>query len=674
MVGLVVLGAVFALRARSIAATMPYPVHIDEPYLTEPAGRVLTHGDWNPHFFMYPSLPIYVTAGAFSAGYLSAASHGEVKSTQDVGRVGYPFYRQARVVWPAKILFVLFSLVAAAAAAWVAFRLSGEPALLALVPAVLALSPTHHRFAWSYLNVNVMGDALVWLTLAFLLSRLEDRGFGAKAILPGLLVGATTATKYNFGSLALPALVAIAWRGGERRITKALVLCGVAAATFLLTVPYSWLDPPAFLTDLGKIMGIYQDGFVNNEAQPGLPHLLLNLRKVIVDSGWLTLPLALAGSWSLLRKAPACTGLVLSFPILLLVHMSLQKAHFVRNLLSLFPLYALLVATGLVVVFRTLGKLVAARAPGHRLASWAPLVVVTLLGLAVLPLSRAAAEWQVTPDSRKIAIAWLLENLPPKSLVIAAEELSIDLRPLTKAGHTVKRLPFRQETPSSLLARLAEPGPRAVVLYPIFGAGHWDHTVTAANLPLAEELNRLRGRLVPLQEFGGGEVSVIFEHVLAGDPRFLAGRLELSEAERAGLGDPRAVPLASFAAGVGDGNSLGENELALFGSAPARSTPVDLTAGRWRLVLLARGTEAKGKPARLRLRLGDRVLGVASLRPHLREEIFEFDLPADVTAPLELAVTNDRAEKRPDGSLADRNAYLRSIHLFSLGAPGATPH
>lgn len=671
--GLVVLVAVFALRVHSIAATMPYPVHIDEPYLTEPAGRVLTDGDWNPHFFMYPSLPIYVTAGAFSAGYLSAASHGEVKSTQEVGRVGYPFYRQDRVVWPAKLLFVLFSVLAMAGAAWVAFRLSGEPALLALVPAVLALSPSHHKFSWSYMNVNVMGDALVWLTLVFLLVKLEHRGFGAKAIFPGLLVGATFATKYNFGSLVVPALLVIAWRGGERRVAKAFTLCGVAAATFLVTVPYSWLDVPAFLNDLGKIMGIYQEGFVNNQAEPGLPHLLLNLRKVIEDLGWPTLPVALVGLWSLLRKAPGHTGLVLSFPFLLLVHMSLQKAHFLRNLLSLFPLYSLLVAAGLVFALRGLQRLMVARAPEHRLAAWAPLALVTVLAVGILPLAQARAEWQVKLDSRRVAVDWMLENLPPKSHLVAAEELSIDLRPLTEAGHTASRLPFRQETPSSLLARLAKPGPNVVVLFPVFGARHWDEAVTAAYQPIAEELNRLRNLLVPLKQFGDGEVSVIFEHVLAGHPQFLVARLELSEAERAGLGNPQKVPLTSFEGTVGEGNRLGPDELALYSSAPARSTPVALTAGRWRLVLLARGTEAKGKPARLRLRLGDRVLGVVSLRPHLREEIFEFDLPADTTAPVELEVTNDRIEKLADGTLADRNAYLRSLHLFSLGAATGGP-
>ena len=664
-----ILCLVLVLRLHAIAAAMPYPIHIDEPLLTEPAGRVLTDGDWNPHFFMYPSLPVYVTAGAFGAGYLSAASHGEVQSTRDIGRVGYPYYRQPRVVWPAKILFVLFSLTAAACAAWVAYRLTGEPALLALVPAILALSSAHHTMAWSYLNVNVMGDALVWGTLAFVLARLDDPSWYAKSIVPGLLLGATTATKYNFASIALPALLALAFRGGSARWSKALVLVAVAAATFVAAVPYAVLDTPAFLTDLGKIMGIYQDGFVNNEAEPGLPHLLLNLRKLVVDQGWLTLPFAFAGLWSLIRRQPRRTALVTVFPLALLAHMSLQKAHFVRNLLSLFPLYALLVATGLIVAYRALGHWLAARPLTGPWLRFAPVAVVTLAALVTLPVTRPLAAWSVTLDSRKVAVSWMLDHLPPRSTLLSAEELSIDLRPLAKAGHKIRRLKFRDETPSSLLSRLADAGEGVVVLYPVFGAGHWDEAVRAVNRPLAEELNRLRNRLRPLAEFGDGPVSVVFHHVLAGSPQFVVGRLDLSADERAGIAHPRAVPLESFTASDG-GAQLAEGDLAVFGAEAARSTPIELAAGRWRLVALARGTEVRGKTARLRFTFGGRVLGTTQTRLHLREEILDFELAEDTEAPLEVSLVNDRAERRPDGSFEDRNAYLRSIQLFSLGPPG----
>lgn len=669
---LLVLGLVFGLRVRAIATTMPYPNHVDEPLLTEPAGRILTDGDWNPHFFMYPSLPIYVTAGAFAAGYLSAASHGEVHSTKDIGRVGYPFYRQARVMWPAKILFVLFSLVAAAGAAWVAYRLAGEPALLPLVPAVLALSDSHDKLSWTYLNVNVMGDALVWSTLAFLLVRLGDSSFRAKAVIPGLLVGATAATKYNFASLALPALLAIAWRGGERKADKSLLLGALAAVTFLVTVPYSVLDTPAFLTDLGKIMGIYQEGFLNHESAPGLPHLLLNLRLLVTDLGWLTLPFALAGLWHLLRRAPGATALVLSFPLVLLLHMSLQKAHFLRNLLSLFPLYALLVATGIVVAYRALAAWLVGRTlrgrpvpPGG--PRFIPALVVTAAALVVLPFERPRADWYRPVDSRTAAIEWLQRHLPPHTTVIVPEELSIDLRSVAEAGHGIRRIPFRGETPSSLLARLAAAGEDAVVLYPLFGSDHWDVALAKANLAEAEELNRLRGKLTPLAEFGWGAVSVSFDYVVAGNPRFLIGRLELPAAERAGLGQPRAVPLESFG---GLGGAFQGGELSIFGAEPSRSAPLELAAGRWRLAVLARGTAARGKMARLRFKLGDRVIGAIVTRPSLREEILEFDLPGYTMAPLEISITNDRVESGPDGETLDRNAYLRSIQLFSLGSLG----
>lgn len=102
-----VLSAAMWLRLQVIEKSLPYPQHIDETFLSNNAANMLRTGDFNPHFFMYPGLPIYLTAAAMSYGYLDAANHLELKSTREIGSVNVPYYRHPRILRPARQLFAL---------------------------------------------------------------------------------------------------------------------------------------------------------------------------------------------------------------------------------------------------------------------------------------------------------------------------------------------------------------------------------------------------------------------------------------------------------------------------------------------------------------------------------------------------------------------------------------
>jgi hypothetical protein len=185
-----ILAAATGLRLETIEKSLPYPRHIDEPLLTEPAANMLKTGDFNPHFFMYPASPTYLTAIAYTGGFVSAATHGDLSHTAEIGHMGYPFYYQERLIRPAFLLFVFLTLLSFAGIGYVGYELarrsgSGSPALV-LGPLALYFSTTFYEYSQLYLNVNLFGDAFFWCLLVFLFWKLEDSSWNAKVLFPGL--------------------------------------------------------------------------------------------------------------------------------------------------------------------------------------------------------------------------------------------------------------------------------------------------------------------------------------------------------------------------------------------------------------------------------------------------------------------------------------------------------
>jgi len=68
------------VRLKIINGSLPYIGHTDEPALIKVPLRILKTGDFNPHTFIWPSLPYYITVASFVIGYLDSVSHGEIEN------------------------------------------------------------------------------------------------------------------------------------------------------------------------------------------------------------------------------------------------------------------------------------------------------------------------------------------------------------------------------------------------------------------------------------------------------------------------------------------------------------------------------------------------------------------------------------------------------------------
>jgi hypothetical protein len=668
-----VLAIAGVLRLTLIERAMPYPQHIDEFYLSENAVRMLQTGDFNPRFFMYGGLPIYLTAAAFTVGFVDAANHLELMTTDQIGDVGFPYYEHPRVVRPARWLFALISLLGLAALAWVARQIQGGNALWLLAPALLALSDLYFEQSQLYLNVNIVGTALGWLLIAVCLKLLPRDDWPAKVLVPGLLAGTVIACKYNFGAILVVPLLAIAASRAPQRLFKAVALVAVAGGAFLCCAPYTLLDFKGFLDDLGRITYQYREGFPSNEAEPGIGHFLLYLRQIAEDLSLFSIPFALLGLGVLWRRDRLRTAMVIAFPALLLWQMSTQKAHFLRNVVPFLPLWSLLTAVGLLAASAFLAlRLTAWRTnwPTRLRSALRPALLVAMVAI-VAPLAHPFA-WLETPlRSRQDAETWLIANAGKDETLIVAAELGLHPATLRDAGFEVEVISVRGLTPLTLLAAVGKFS-KTLVLLPRFTAIHWIEKLLENGRLEAAQLNALHDELETLATFGTQEVSVLFDYPTGGDPMFVVGRPRRSPAELGDLARGHHLLLAAFRGEYIEATPWGLHILA---QERVVSPEELLGPGTYRVLVNAIGTPAFGRYPVLRVRFGEQGIGSFRAETSPGEAIYDFQVATPTRAAFSLELTNDEIERDESGKvLGDRNVFVRSFYVHPLGdAPAPLP-
>lgn len=671
-------------RFRAIENGMPYPQHVDEFYLSEKAAAILETGDWNPHFFMYPGLPIYLTAGAMTYGYLDAANHLELRNTAEIGSVGYPYYEHPRVVRPARRLFALISILGMAALALLARDLAGrEPgpaglAALLLAPAWLALSSLYFDQSQNYLNVNILGSAAAWVTILLVVRWLPRRDWLAKAIWPGVLAGLVAACKYNFATIVLAPLLALHFYGEKgKRAGQACAMAAVLGTTFLVCAPYTLLDFKTFLDDLALITHIYRGGYFGHPESAAFgSHLLLTLREIQHDFGAGGTLFVLAGALWLFRRQPRRALVVTIFPVVLLLQMCSVPTHLMRNLVPFLPFWALCGALGLVAAAQWASAALASRKTRDRLPSLgrlpAPARAALALALLLMPALfflplRAPADWLATPlDSRQRATSWLIENAPKDRPLLVPSELGLHPGPFAEAGIPLKMLAWRSLTIPALLAELAE-NPDSLVLAPSMNSLHWDREVTEKGWQLVPRMDSLLAEIEPLQIFGSHKVSVNFDAPPGGDPLFAVGRPRRSVAELEQMAGGLLLLPRDFSGEKVQQQAPG---LAILEQEPVASREIELPAGAYRLSIDSLGSPAKDRYPVLRVRFGDLYLGRYVAGDGAELQNFDFVVEAPQRAELVFELINDEVERDAQGRIvADRNAWLRGAFLARQAPP-----
>ncbi len=504
---LVVLAAV-ALRLWHVAADLPDFLEEAIPFRFALDLWSWTGGptDWNPHFFNYPSLTLYLHFLLQKSGWIVAHAAGLARTPADwfLNYLADP----SGMVIPARIAHVAFDALAVGLTGLVAERLrrgAGVPAAL-----LAALSVTLLTTARSISTDTVMG-ALALGALERMLAW-RERGGARRLVTAVVLIGLATGAKYP----AALVLVPLAWVLWSRDRGRGLALwpwCVAGAlGVFLLTTPYALLDFTAFRRDFGFESLHVASGHLGQATGIGLPFHVRNLLRDLGPVG-----LALLGASAALMVPRTTRAVAVAVWLYLLVFLGpIASARFgaERYLVPVVPAAAALAAAAAL-------ELVARLAPRWRAAAAVVLLGGLLVPALVTGTRMAARGGRLTQvEARR----WLEANLSPRDLVV--EEAWGPGLPAVSARVVVETSPiFRAAGPEARRRYLERPWFHAVPL-PLFVAGRVSSrlqppggdAVDLEVFPAAVDLNEVvyDGRL-----FGGVDVVVTSSAVrgrFAADP------------------------------------------------------------------------------------------------------------------------------------------------------------
>lgn len=406
------------LRLWGLGFDLPNLYHRDEARYVSIPLNILKSGDFNPHFFNYPTLFFYLLAVAYALYFLFMASHGLLSNLNGltlpeqvlpgvVGRATMPSQ-----FWVGRGVVALCSVLTVLLVYWLARQAFGRRAGW-LAGLLLAVSPTHIRNSHFIApDVPMLLVSMACLCVAYLVL---TRGRRQDYVLAGLLAGLAISTKYNAYAVLVPLLLAHFFqRGGRIVVDTDLLLAGLACAVgFLVGTPYAILDLPAFLNGLAFEVRHYA-----TVGDPGTEY----------QNAWLwysSFLLRAEGILPLLAVCQAVRGIgarqrrtwfLLSYPLFSLLLVSSYAVKNDRTVLTIVPVLAILAGAALDWLIGLLQTRLGKASVPLIWTAGAALVLAALLppALNAVQIDQRLAQ----PDVRTVVTRWLEAALPSGSRIV----------------------------------------------------------------------------------------------------------------------------------------------------------------------------------------------------------------------------------------------------------------
>jgi 4-amino-4-deoxy-L-arabinose transferase-like glycosyltransferase len=437
-------GGALALRLFGISDNLPYINYPDEPAVADRALKILQTGDYNPHYFVYPSLYYYMQAGVYIVRFFALVSSGKIVNLE--GAQPVDFYLWGRILTAVLGTLTVPLVYFAGRRLYGGIYGNGYGKVVGLAGAAFVAASTVHIVYSQLITTDVPAaffTALAFVMIARLLpkkgssKRYEDgRQLGSnqgtyalvsydRYLAAGIAMGLALSTKYNSALVLLPFLLAhlyAAWEMPGRRLQAFLGarlwvgLAGMSAA-FLITTPFAIFDLPTFLDDVASVVTHYSAGHLGHEGED---NWLFYIRSFLSSDTIPTL-LTLVGVGLAFARHRWADIIVLSFPVAFYLSMSNYRVNFTRNLLPMLPFTSVLAALPLALAWQwAMNRKQSEISLGGRgriavssAATWGLAVVVAL---SVLPATGAALHRgyrQTQPDTRVKASVWLDLNTSP---------------------------------------------------------------------------------------------------------------------------------------------------------------------------------------------------------------------------------------------------------------------
>jgi len=413
------------LRFWALPQGVPFSLGVDEPEVMERAVRMMKTGDFNPHFFDYPTLYMYVQAVVAVCRFVFGAMGGLWSGLAQAPTE--EFY-----VWGRAVTAMLGT-----ATVWLVYRAGmrwgARTALLAAV--MIAVMPLHVRES-HYVLTDVPVTFLVMLT--FLLSlRAHERSTAWAFALAGAAAGLAGATKYNGVLAVLMPLLACVMTPATRpsRPVAMLWIIGGMLTAFFLAAPYTLIELPTFLNQFARLSGEYRAP--PTTAEPISQIYFKHLRNAFLWPGSAIVIAGLAlGLWRGVTGPERMKwALATMFPLVYFRFISNQNIIYGRYLLPLIPFLSILAAAAVVWSVGWMRQIGLPRRVRNVVTVGLTLAaIVPPASIAIRYDANAAKEW-----TAEQAYNWIRRELPAGTHIRLEGSLAIKLPASYKTSY-VKQL------------------------------------------------------------------------------------------------------------------------------------------------------------------------------------------------------------------------------------------
>jgi len=400
---------------------LPYFYEEDEAHHFNRTVEMVKSGDLNPHYFHKPSLHFYLRIPAIALSFLNEVREGRARKVDEIitrdpaGIGGYSFSSShPGIVKGARLVSVACGLVTILSVYAILLSLTGSR-LWSFYGAMLTLGSQLLFQYGAEVGVDIVTSACVLLCCAVAVWEERHAYSYVSRCISSVLAGLAIGSKYNSAPvLLIPfyAMVRCRCSSWPEAILKGLGVCLFVGLGFLCSTPYAISSLPLFLNQLAYEVWHYGiAGHEGHMSDPGISHFIQYLGDLsFVNFGIGPVAIGMLGLLYLGLKGEC---LVFLFPIVYLLYMSDQRAHFMRNMVVVVPFLGIGAAYALS----------ALSAAGHgKLLKYMVIAIGSLLIVESyyhLFISRMAGK--AIPESRSLAAYWLRSVEAEKGVRIALD-------------------------------------------------------------------------------------------------------------------------------------------------------------------------------------------------------------------------------------------------------------
>ena len=415
-----------AMRFPAIGFGLPFIWNPDEPTNVGTGALMVSHGTWNPHVFIYPSM-LYEVIATFGWGQQAIGGwHAHAGLTSE--NVGIAWTADPHLFIVLRVVTILLAIGACIVVWGLVSVLVKKWWVATLAALLLAVSPLMMQF-----DVTVTPDtyaafftAIGLLTAVLLLRRHSLRYYALAGVGVGLAAGA----KYNAALVAVAVIAAHFLGYGEEETTvkdasepvtpgrlaqtwsrhaRPLVLAGLAAGlAFVATTPGAIISPRQFFDQATEIARGYAT--IHRAGTSSSP--LLFYVSSYFDQGVIFIVLGVAGLFSLFGRWWRESIVLTIFTVCYVGLIGVQKTAYARDLLPALPALAILAGLGVATIAERLRPAITAKK-----WVWGIAVALALGGLVQPLITTARLPITLNQHPNVEAEAWINSHIPKGSII-----------------------------------------------------------------------------------------------------------------------------------------------------------------------------------------------------------------------------------------------------------------